>query len=162
LDPENVSRWSTLVEGDTAHASPFFRPEFSQAVGAVRPDSRVAIVESDRGRFGYFPFMRERWNVGFPIGGALDDFHGPIGASGLDLTAEEWLDAAQLRCFRYSHLPQSISCFARRGGVVAPSPFIDLREGYESYSRWLRANSSREIPLAEQKLRKAVREVGPV
>ena len=61
---------------DPALVSPYFCPEFTQAVGDVREDAFVGIVE-DAGEFvGFFPFQRRALGVGKPIAGPLSDYQG--------------------------------------------------------------------------------------
>ena len=83
LSPENISAWVSLQSADPSSDSPFFRPEFRQAVAAVRKDVEVAVLEENGQPVGFFPFQRRHGNVGRPVGGPMADFNGPILRPGL-------------------------------------------------------------------------------
>ncbi len=58
LDAELVRAWTELQVANPDLASPYFAPEFTQAVAAVRDDVEVAVVE-ERGQIvAFFPFHR--------------------------------------------------------------------------------------------------------
>jgi CelD/BcsL family acetyltransferase involved in cellulose biosynthesis len=59
-------------------------------------------------------------------------------------------------------MPQSQAAFAACGSIESVAPYADLSAGYDMFHRACRDASSRELPVAAQKLRKAVREWGPV
>jgi CelD/BcsL family acetyltransferase involved in cellulose biosynthesis len=70
-----VARWSALQLADPEPASPFFRPEFTQAVARVRDGVFVAVVEDGRVPVGFLPFERARLGIGKPVGRHLS---GPV------------------------------------------------------------------------------------
>ena len=91
LDPSNLSadllaRWKQLCDSNPLYQSPFYRPQFTQTVAIVRSDARVAVLEMDGDVVGFFPFHLTRGGTGKPIGGHINDYHGPIVSSGLELS----------------------------------------------------------------------------
>jgi hypothetical protein len=56
LTPEQFQAWGDVQRADPALESPYFRPEFTQAVAAVRPGVVWVGVVEDGG--GFFPFER--------------------------------------------------------------------------------------------------------
>ena len=68
LTPKHVEVWSRLQREDAAVASPYFRPEFTQAVACVRNDVEVAVMEEDGEPVGFFPYQRRGRNVATPVG----------------------------------------------------------------------------------------------
>ena len=67
LTSEEVATWSSIQRDEPELASPFFRPEFAQAVGSVRNDVEVAILEDAgrRDRILSLPaFAMEHWSTG--------------------------------------------------------------------------------------------------
>src|SRR5207344_1830917 len=76
LAPMEIAAWDELQRGHAAFESPYFRPEFTQAVAAVRDDVEVAVIDQDGRVAGFFPFQRSSLNLGKPVAGKLNDFHG--------------------------------------------------------------------------------------
>ena len=56
LDPEQVARWEELRRACPWAASPFFSAAYTQAVGAFRPETRVAVVEDGGRVLAFLPF----------------------------------------------------------------------------------------------------------
>lgn len=124
-----------------------------------RPDAMVAIVQTN-GKTGFFPFCRRAGDIADPIGGALNDFQGPIGSAETNIA--DWLHIAGLRAYRFSHLPVVKASLSDCGSIVCESPYLDLSAGIESYERNHLGRSRREIPVAAQKFRKVARELGAI
>ena len=80
LTPEELGAWRTM-QADAAH-SPFFRPEFTQAVAAVRDDVEVAVLDIQQQPVGFFPYQRSRRNVARPVAGRMSDFQAMIAFPG--------------------------------------------------------------------------------
>src|SRR5436190_15608567 len=81
LSPAQWERWSELQRENRGLQSPYFRPEFTQAVARVRSDVEVAVFQAHDQVVGFLPFQRGPLNMGKPVGGKLCDFHGCIGAT---------------------------------------------------------------------------------
>ena len=58
LTPELQEMWSDIQQSDASLASPYFRPEFTAAVSAVRDDVYVAVLQDAGEVVGFFPFQR--------------------------------------------------------------------------------------------------------
>jgi len=162
LTDHDIADWVAIQQCDPTYRSPFFRPEFTCAVADVRPDASVLLVRQQDRTVGFFPFMLRGQTLGEPIGGAMNDFHGPVARPSVTGPAREWLQAAGLRAYRFSHLPAAHPCMMVEPAIVEASPFVDLSRGYDSYYQKHLQLSRRELPVARQKLRKAVRELGPM
>jgi len=157
LTPGDVAAWSHLQTSDPLLASPFFRPEFTQAVAGVRDDARVAIVEDAAGAVAFFPFQVGESGIGHPIGGPLSDYHGVIARAGWSCDARNLIRGCGLSAWEFDHLPASQQAFAKFQRILTESPIIDLSQGYASYVE------ERVKMLSEpRKKRKLEREVGPV
>lgn len=160
LTDDQVRRWSELQLADPDLVSGFFRPEFAQAVASARRDVFVAVLE-DAGRVaGFFPFQRERWGVGKPLGGNMSDYHGLIAERSLELDPAALLRACGLRLWRFNHLLASQRTFAPYHAQQAASPFLDLSGGFEAYKAARSAAGSKVIAQADRKARKLSREIG--
>ena len=53
LEAGDIVSWRHMIAAQPAFASPLMGPEFAQAVGAVRPDARVAIWRRDGRPVGF-------------------------------------------------------------------------------------------------------------
>src|SRR5688572_30619461 len=96
LPPDLVSRWHDILEGTPQLAGPYFRPEFTAAVAAVRQGVEVAVIEDAGQVVGFFPFQRDRWNVAQPVGGRLSDYQGVIAGPEIRWQPAEIMSACRL------------------------------------------------------------------
>lgn len=162
LGGEVVAAWAALQESVPALDGPYFRPEYVQAVAAVRDDVEVAVLE-DAGRpVAFFPFQRGPGGVGRPVGGRFSDFQAMIAPPDLRWSPEALVRACELRTFQYDHLLVAQEPFHPHHWAVTTSPYVDLSAGLEAYRAERRRAGSREIEQILYKLRKAERRLGPL
>jgi len=159
LSPRQLQAWDQIQQTVPGLESPYFRPEFTQQVAAVRDDVEVGILEEGNDICGFFPYQRGAWRVGYPVGGRLSDFQAVIALPHAVWDARELVQACGLRSWRFHHLLAAQQPFAPYQESTAVSPVMDLSEGFEAYCR--RAQSS-VIPQVQRKTRKLEREVGPL
>ncbi len=162
LTADQIATWSRLQQADAALDSPYFRPEFTQAVAQVRDDVEIAVLEHAGETIGFFPFQRSRSNRGLPVGTQLSDFHGVIARTGYDFNADELIRECGLASFRFDHLPTSQRPFAAFTWQTDVSPYLDLSEGFEAYCEQRRQDGSKRVKKTMRKSRKLQREVGPI
>lgn len=162
LSAEHAAAWSNIQEADRSLDSPFFCPEFTQTVAAVRDDVEVAILEEGGTPVGFFPFQRSPSNVGRPVGGRLSDFQGIVGTPGVSCDPQLLIRGCRLRAWYFDHLLQSQTDFAPFQWAEACSPFIDLRTTYETYLQQRRSLRATDVMQALNKKKKADRQCGPV
>ena len=89
-----MDAWSQIQRDNEELASPYFRPEFTQAVASVRGDVEVAVLEDHGEIVGFFPYQRGRGGVARPVGGRLSDFQGVVARKGVALDASACCKAA--------------------------------------------------------------------
>lgn len=154
--------WRRLQSGAPDLASPYFCPEFSEAVGAVRPGMRVGVLEAGGRIAGFFPFERTWLREGYPAGGKLSDYHGVIAAPETRWNAGDLLRACGLVSWRFDHLPATQAPFAAYATQEALSPALDLSQGFEAYRQQRRQEGSLRFAQLERKARKMARELGPL
>jgi CelD/BcsL family acetyltransferase involved in cellulose biosynthesis len=119
--------WRAIQEREPRFESPYFCPEFSRAVGRVRDDVRVVVIENDGRPAGFFPHQRAAWGRGGPVGGALSDYHGVIAAPQAEWSVAELMRAARLSVWSFDHLVDPAGRFAPYvTASAAASPQIDL------------------------------------
>lgn len=149
-----IDRWSDLQRSNPDLCSPYFRPEFTQIVGAAREDARVAVIDEGE---AFFPFHNERigMGIGRPIGGNLSDYHGIIARPGYECDVVELVRGAGLAGWEFDHAPASQTSLRRWVKKEAESPRIEL-------SGWATAGSGKLRGDAENRRRKLAREIGPV
>lgn len=149
LDAGLIAAWRSIQEREPRFASPYFCPEFTRAVGAVRDDVRVVVIENDGRPAGFFAHQRAAWGRGSPVGGPLSDYHGVIAAPGAEWRVEELMRAARLAIWRFDHLLDPSGRFAPYVSARANSPQIDV-------------DRIAKPPAFARKGRKLAREIGAV
>jgi CelD/BcsL family acetyltransferase involved in cellulose biosynthesis len=161
LSSQLISTWSDLQKADPALANPFFRPEFTQAVAAVRNDVEVAVVEQDQSPVGFFPFQRRRGNVGLPVGGRMSDFQGVVLKSGVEIDPLQLIRGCGLSAWHFDHLLSPWAAFEPHQWTVKASPYIDASRGWDAYFADRRDAGGLTLKKMARKLRKLEREIGP-
>jgi CelD/BcsL family acetyltransferase involved in cellulose biosynthesis len=161
LTTDEIAAWSHIQRTEPLLASPYFRPEFTESVAAVRNNVEVAVLEENGQRIGFFPYQRSRWNIARPVGTHLSDFHGLIARANVRCDPLDLLQACQLTAWHFDHLPANQACFAPFIWQAADSPYIDLAGGMGAYIAG-RQNGHHLMSQFGQKSRKLAREVGPI
>jgi CelD/BcsL family acetyltransferase involved in cellulose biosynthesis len=162
LSADHCLAWSRLQQADPSVDSPFFRHEFTQAVASIRENVEVAQLCEDDGPAGFFPYQRDKRNIGKPVGGILSDFQGGIFRPGLAFNARDLVRACGLSAWNFDHLIASQAPFRKFHWVAAESPYMDLSGGFEAYQTQRRRAGSLWPKKTLQKARKLAREVAPL
>lgn len=162
LTAEELAAWSRLQRERECFESPYFRPEFTQAVANICPDVEVAVLFSRDETVGFFPYHRTRCDVALPIGRELSDFHGVIVADDVMWQPLQLLQECGLRAWNFHHLLAEQQPLQPHQYGTAPSPYIDLSSGFEAYRRERRAAGSNRLKQIGRKERKLAREVAPI
>jgi len=142
LSPDDERRWRSLQRTHPAFESPYFCPEFTRAAAAVNARVRIAVLEQDGERVGYFPFERDTFGFGRPLADGMSDFHGPLIRPGVAWSARELIARCGLPTWDFDHLIGSEDAFSPFVTDVAASPYMDLSKGFDVYARG-RARPSR-------------------
>lgn len=162
LTPDHVRAWSDLQRADPVLDSPFFRPEFTQAVAAVRGDVRVGVLEEGGEPVGFFPFQTRGWNGGRPVGGPMSDYQGVIARPGAAWGPAAVVRGCGLASWDFDHLVAAQESFRPYHQAAADSPYLDLSAGFDAYAAARRKAGSTTVKDTLGKVRKIEREVGPV
>lgn len=162
LDAGLIENWHTIQSRNPVFASPYFRPEFTQLVGNVRNDVRIAIIENNGRIAGFFPFQRSRLGAGTPVAGPLSDYHGVIAPPDAAWNIHPLMQAAKLSTWNFNHLVDATGRFEPHVVSRTSSPQIDLSAGYEQYAQARREAGSDYIKKTEGLARKLGRDVGEV
>ncbi len=159
LSGDEIAAWSAIQRRTPQLASPYFRPEFTQAVAAVRDTPNVAVMESAGEPIGFLPFGRTKWNTGIPVGSRLSDFHGVIAPANVTCDPLELVRCSGLSSWRFDHLVATHTAFRRHAWQMAESPYVDLAQGYDAYRETLK---NRMVSELRRKRNAIERNVGPV
>ncbi|MEJ7928840.1 GNAT family N-acetyltransferase [Ramlibacter sp. AN1015] len=160
IDAGTHHAWLQLQQSSPQLSSPYFTPEFTQAVSAVRDDVRIAVLEDGRGVRGFFPHQRRR-SMGSPVGGRLSDHHGVVCAPGTSIDWSQLLHSCELAFWRFDHLPKG-QAPAGHKLAHACSPGLDLSAGFSAWRQRRLDGGGRRIAELDRKARKMAREVGPL
>jgi CelD/BcsL family acetyltransferase involved in cellulose biosynthesis len=161
LGPGEQRAWEAFGD-DPSLRSPFLSFEFTEAIGQVRPDARVAVIEDQGERLGFLAFQAGPEGAGGPIGAGIGDAQAVMARAGFDFDPRWLVAGAGLTCFRFDHLVASQAPFAPFHHRLHRAPVVDLRGGYGAFLEEVRAISRDVLAQVGRRRRKLEREVGPV
>jgi CelD/BcsL family acetyltransferase involved in cellulose biosynthesis len=162
LGQEHRIAWSEIQRANPELDSPYFRPEFTQAVASVRDDVEVAVLEDHGEMVGFFPFQRSRGGLCRPIGGRLSDFQGVVIRPGLVWNPAELLRGCGLKVWHFDHALASQEPLRPYHWRLEDSPYLDISGGFEAYLARHGRRAKNPFPHLERKLSKLQKEVGPL
>lgn len=162
LGPSELDRWRALQRAVPALGNPFLAPEFTVAVGRLRPQARVAVLSEGSRIVGFFPFERRALGHGVPIAAGLTDAQGLVHEPGLEWDARELLRACGLATWEFDHLVDGQSPFAPFQTIHAASPVMDLGDGYAGYLAGLGDRAPGLVKDVGRKQRRLERDAGEV
>lgn len=162
LSSEMKQRWLSIQYKNRCYSSPYFCIEFMQAVDQVSSPVFVTVIQKEDEIIGFFPFQKNRWNQGKPVGGALSDFHGVLTDRDLNLSVKQLLEASGLVRWAFTHLTTNHKSIESDYTSESASHFIDLTNGFEGYKEDLGKSGSKMIKDTEYKLKKLSRLHGEV
>ncbi|MER7401756.1 GNAT family N-acetyltransferase [Streptomyces sp. NPDC000070] len=153
-------RWRALRAAAETPRNPFMEPEFTEAVGLVRPRARVAVVYEGLEPVGFLPHERGPLGQGRAIGLGVSDAQGAILRPGLHLDTGQLLRACALSSFAFDNLEAGQRLFVRYAAEEHATYVIDVEKGYETYESVLRAQSPKFLKTTLAKERRLGRQVG--
>lgn len=162
LSPEDLATWSRIQAAEFRWESPYFRPEFAQAVAKVCKNVEVAVLCDGCDPVGFLPYHRLEGDVALPVGRELSDFHGVVLERGYVWNATQLLHDCGLKAWNFHKLIADQPALQPHQYSTAPSPFIDVIHGFDAYRKQRRACGSRRIKRILRQERKLVCEIGPV
>ena len=104
LDDAELASWSELQRTDSTVDSPFFTPEYALPAHAVRGNVEVALLIQNGELAGFFPFERDKRNIGRAVAWRLYDAHGVIVRPGVSWNPLNIVRAAALVAWKFDHL----------------------------------------------------------
>lgn len=158
LSNDDIAAWRSIAAADPAFASPLLGPDFARAVGAVRPDARVAIWRRDGVAVGFLPHHLKTGGLARPIGAPLSDYHALVSRE--PMAAGEALAQAGLGAFRFTGLIDPQSLFAGAVRADRTAYVIELDQDADAYLEVLRAQSPKRFKNYRRLQSKIARELG--
>lgn len=163
LSAEDIALWRSLAASEPQFANPLLGPDFTQAVGKVREDARVAVIREAGETVAFLPYHRRPGGLARPIGSPLSDYHGLVCRPDAGLDLAQVLRAADVSLFRYNGLVDPHGVFPASPETDRTAYVIDLTGGTaEAYLEAVRAESPKKIKNYRRLDNKLDREVGPV
>lgn len=159
------SAWDVAQRTNTSLDSPYFRPEWCDALAAVGRPIQVA-VRGEGTDATFFAYEREGCQS-FPTGRMINDYQGLVGSSQAiaQTPSEALLELCResgLQSIHFDHVLAEQAPFANYHEVEASSPYIDLSGGRAAYEARLSKSGRSDASTARRKSRKMEREVGPL
>lgn len=162
LSDDMILRWAEIQESNSDLVSPYFRPEFTIALSAVRQDVRVALFHDGVKLVGFFPFHHSRGGIARPIGLGLSDYHGIVAGPDAEWTADEFMRKCNFHRFEFDHLLASQKQFTDWHDHVTISPIIDISAGFDRFEASLGKSGRKQFKEAQRKQKKLEAHVGPL
>ncbi|GAB2877108.1 GNAT family N-acetyltransferase [Streptomyces deserti] len=165
LRPEELGegereRWRELRAGSQAPRNPFMEPEFTDAVGRVRPQARVAVLYEGLEPVGFLPYERGPLGQGRAIGLGVSDSQGAVLRPGLRVDTGALLRACSVSSYAFDNLEAEQRLFVPYAAEEHATYVIDVEKGYETYESVLRAQSPKFLKTTLAKERRLGRQVG--
>jgi len=161
LGADLIARWRQLQAGGANLASPFFTPEFSQAVAGCRDDLFLGLIEDGGTVTGLLPYHRRPGGRGVPVGGTVCDYQGVIGTPVPAEAAGAMLRGFRLAAYDFNHGLAEQPLLAENAFAGSVSPRADVRQGYDAWAEDVGRKGNALKTLA-RKERKLERELGPL
>jgi CelD/BcsL family acetyltransferase involved in cellulose biosynthesis len=145
-------RWLGHLEGNPELRSPYFRPEFTEAIGRARADTFVAVVDDGE---AFLPFHREAFNagVGRPVGAYIADYQGVISAPGYAIDPVALVRRMGLQAWEFKFVPATQTAFERFASDRPESVLVDV-------TTW--KSREKELDRERRYRRKLGRDIGPL
>ena len=133
LDQRLRTAWNAMRARDPVLASPYFAPEFYEAVANVTRSARLLIAEDGGAPVAFLPFQRRPAGANGPIGGHLNDIHGLVAAPGFALAPDLLLEAGNIPMLSLRQAPIGPAALGARFGQPHGFHVMTLEGGFAAY-----------------------------
>ena len=164
LETADIALWRSMAQAEPAFASPLLGPDFAQAVGRVRGDTRVAVVRRQGEVIGFLPFHRRPGSMARAVGSTLSDYQALVSGPNPELDIAAVLRAAELVTFRYTGLIDPYGVFASTDArSMSKDAYVIAPQGdIAAYLESVRVDSPKKIKNYRRLDHKLEREVGTI
>lgn len=156
LSARDLDCWTNLA-AQQQFRSPYFQPQFTLEVAAVRNDVQIAKLQFPDGTTGFFPFQRSGRKA-VPVGGQLSDAHGILLPDGRCFDWEPLLQKCELSAFQFHYLTADQVPSVRWKPEVDPAAVMNLESGFDAYRDRLESKSV--VSQTDRKARRLARDCG--
>ncbi|MEU8037049.1 GNAT family N-acetyltransferase [Streptosporangium sp. NPDC049078] len=162
LGPAEISAWRGM-QCSTSHLdNPFLSPDFTIAMGEVRPEARVAVISESGGPVGFFPFELHGGGVSAALGGWVSLSQGVVHRPGAEFDSDALLRACGLSVWEFGCLVDHQPWFEPFETLRQEAVVLDFADGYHAFLDELRGRSPKFLKSTLYKERKLSRDVGEV
>jgi CelD/BcsL family acetyltransferase involved in cellulose biosynthesis len=104
LTDDLAIQWEKLRAENPRLYSPFYSFDFTRVVARVRDDVEVAVISDEDAVVGFFPFHRIKSSHAIPVGGKMNDAHGPISSAATTINMQLLLRKCGLQSWDFHAL----------------------------------------------------------
>lgn len=162
LLPDHAARWSQIQQSTRGLCNPCFGITFTKILAECRRNTFVALLESDGLTMAFFPFEKDAFGIGRPIGGYFTDFTGIIGTLDETFDAAELLRASRIGYFDFYHMLATQSAFMPYHQRRVEAPYIKLPGWVNLFQTTRATEGSRLIEEIARKTRRLEKRFGKV
>ncbi len=131
LTPKQLAEWSAIATQNSRFDNPFFRPEFTKLVAAIREDIEVIFLKRKTKIVGLLPYYRCNGNIALPVADTLTDLQGVIVRDDVEWTPQRLLKGSHLTTLRFDRVPESQTEFSQAAWMTIPTRSINLHAANE-------------------------------
>jgi CelD/BcsL family acetyltransferase involved in cellulose biosynthesis len=159
---DTIDRWMEVLSGPGVLESPFYHPTYAEAAADVGREVEVGVIEQAGEPVGFVPYERSRFDVGASVGRRLCDLAGALVRPDVEWDPADLTKSARLRVLRLRHVPSAPQGPHASLSDFVDAPFIDLRNGFDTWRRESLDSGSRFLKQIERRRRKIERQMGPL
>jgi CelD/BcsL family acetyltransferase involved in cellulose biosynthesis len=153
--------WNAWRKQHPMFSSPFLSIDFAQAVGAVRPDARIAVFHDERGVAGFLGFQQGVGRTAVPLAAGYNDVHGVLKRADAAFSYRQVLEVLGKESFRFHAMVDAGLDLTPFTFKNRPTFMADLQVADQGYVDYLE-QSSKTIFKQRKKTRKMIKDLGPL
>ncbi len=163
LPPTDRAAWSAFCAATPVFRNPLLGPDFAEAVGRRRGDTRVTVFRRDGRAIGFLAYHHRSGGFARPVGSPFSDYHALITEPGVRIDAQEAMSLAGLSAFRFAGLLDPHGCFDGVAQRREDAFLIKFGEGgADAYRETVRAVSPKLVKNWRRLESKLEREAGEI
>jgi len=160
-----LAAWRDLHRASYPEGNAFLSSGFFRAAAKSYARTRVCVIEREGAIAAIWPFQfenafTESMGAAERVAEEMNDSFGLLAQAGFEMPPAEWMRAARLNHFYFTHLHDSQARFGLSGDTVTTGLRIALPAGGAAYWDALSAADPKLSKDTERRLRKAEREFG--
>ncbi|MES1200004.1 MAG: GNAT family N-acetyltransferase [Pseudomonadota bacterium] len=160
LRAAEITRWRALQLLNPSLSSPFFTPDYVMLLGAVRPDIRIAVFESERAIEGLFAVQGSIGSAGMPAGTPISDYSGIVAPPDTAVKLHDICRALKLGRLDFAQVPAEQMAFAKHAQATSSAWAADIGAGSVAYFAGVRGRHRNFLYQLSRTRRKFEREHG--